>query len=557
MVASRRRRSSTARSASSAKRGDLYAVEHDGPVARGPRAAACTSSSSTRASTTMRSPPPARWRATRAPATARSPPPSAPPRDGPLRATRRLTVAASTRDMPSLAPLQPWLGTSAVVAGACGVDLAAAAARSASLPLSGTISGDALRVDAPQWGVHLDRRPAGRARVVDGRARARRAVAQRGRRPLRRDRARSAALRARRRSRGLGHAARVAGADFPRCSTGRTCGSSSTARARSRSSTASSRLAGSVNVDRGHDRIRRARPTAGSPTTWSSRAAAAAGDARRPASATCRSRSTSTSISATRLTLHRRGARDRRWPGAVKVTTAAARRAARAGHDPRRARHVLRVRPEARHRPRPAHLRRPARQSGARHRRGAPEPRRSTRASSSAAPCACRSVSAHVESAGARRREARLGCVTGQGLDRASRADVAALQAASAALLGRGERPLTTTIAQPLGLDDISFGSGGAAGRRRRRRRRSSSFGKRLTDRLSLVYEQGLTRRDQRAAARVRAVARPDAARRSRHGQRRRHLLPPDDALTARRARAARSLRRRAELVAEERATRP
>jgi translocation and assembly module TamB len=86
--------------------------------------------------------------------------------------------------------------------------------------------------------------------------------------------------------------------------------------------------------------------------------------------------------------------------------------------------------------------------------------------------------------------------VTGQGLDRTSGADMAALSAASAAIFGRGGRPITTTIAQRFGLDDISFGSAasaptaagstGAAGQ-------TVAFGKRLSDRISLVYEQGLT----------------------------------------------------------------
>ena len=82
--------------------------------------------------------------------------------------------------------------------------------------------------------------------------------------------------------------------------------------------------------------------------------------------------------------------------------------------------------------------------------------------------------------------------MTGQGLDRASRADLAALGTASATLLGRGQRPLTTTLANSLGLDDISL------------RERTSTvtsgttsqvvaFGKRINDRLTLVYEQGLT----------------------------------------------------------------
>ncbi|MFO1322991.1 MAG: translocation/assembly module TamB domain-containing protein [Burkholderiales bacterium] len=82
--------------------------------------------------------------------------------------------------------------------------------------------------------------------------------------------------------------------------------------------------------------------------------------------------------------------------------------------------------------------------------------------------------------------------LTGQGLDRASRGDFAMLGAASASLLGQGKRPITTQIANSIGLDDISVretGSsvvGGTTGQ-------VVSFGKRISDRLSLVYEQGLT----------------------------------------------------------------
>jgi translocation and assembly module TamB len=84
--------------------------------------------------------------------------------------------------------------------------------------------------------------------------------------------------------------------------------------------------------------------------------------------------------------------------------------------------------------------------------------------------------------------------VLGRGLDRTSGADIAALQAASAALLGRNSRPVTATIAQNLGLDDISFknaagssrGAQGAEGQ-------VVSVGKRLSENLAIVYEQGLT----------------------------------------------------------------
>lgn len=82
--------------------------------------------------------------------------------------------------------------------------------------------------------------------------------------------------------------------------------------------------------------------------------------------------------------------------------------------------------------------------------------------------------------------------LTGQGLDRASRNDIALLGAASASLLGSGNRPITTQIANTFGLDDISV-----------QNRESNvtsgtstqvvTFGKRISDRLTLVYEQGLS----------------------------------------------------------------
>jgi translocation and assembly module TamB len=69
---------------------------------------------------------------------------------------------------------------------------------------------------------------------------------------------------------------------------------------------------------------------------------------------------------------------------------------------------------------------------------------------------------------------------------------VAALGAASSMLLGKGQRPFTTTLANSVGLYDITL------------RERSSAvvsgttsqviaFGKRINERLTLVYEQGLT----------------------------------------------------------------
>lgn len=86
--------------------------------------------------------------------------------------------------------------------------------------------------------------------------------------------------------------------------------------------------------------------------------------------------------------------------------------------------------------------------------------------------------------------------VLGQaGSDRSSGADLAALQAASAALLGSGGKPISASVAQSIGLDDISLKStsrsatpGAPAAENQ-----VIAVGKRLTDRLTLVYEQGLT----------------------------------------------------------------
>jgi translocation and assembly module TamB len=87
--------------------------------------------------------------------------------------------------------------------------------------------------------------------------------------------------------------------------------------------------------------------------------------------------------------------------------------------------------------------------------------------------------------------EALAWLVTGQGLNNTSRVDYAALSAASAALLGKGGKPFTAQLAQRIGLDDISVKTGpsGAEGAASQ----VVVFGKRLSDRLSLGYEQGLS----------------------------------------------------------------
>jgi translocation and assembly module TamB len=91
--------------------------------------------------------------------------------------------------------------------------------------------------------------------------------------------------------------------------------------------------------------------------------------------------------------------------------------------------------------------------------------------------------------------EALAWLITGQGLSGSGRADYAALGAASAALLSGNGKPITTRIANELGLDDISVQSSGTA------TGTSNSpvagqvvvFGKRISDRLTLGYEQGLS----------------------------------------------------------------
>jgi translocation and assembly module TamB len=89
--------------------------------------------------------------------------------------------------------------------------------------------------------------------------------------------------------------------------------------------------------------------------------------------------------------------------------------------------------------------------------------------------------------------------VTGQGLGSGSGANYAALAAASGALLGKGGKPIGAQIAQRLGLDDISLKSGttGASASGTSSNAGLTNqvvvFGKRISDRLTLGYEQGLS----------------------------------------------------------------
>ena len=88
--------------------------------------------------------------------------------------------------------------------------------------------------------------------------------------------------------------------------------------------------------------------------------------------------------------------------------------------------------------------------------------------------------------------------VLGRSLSSSSGADLAALQAASSALLGPNSRPVTTSIAQSMGLDDISFKSGTVPARNVARGTPDAtgqvvSIGKRLSENLTVAWEQGLT----------------------------------------------------------------
>ena len=60
-------------------------------------------------------------------------------------------------------------------------------------------------------------------------------------------------------------------------------------------------------------------------------------------------------------------------------------------------------------------------------------------------------------------------------------------------LLGKNGKPFTTQIAQRLGLDDISLQTSGTATGTDGAPSQVVVFGKRISDRLSLGYEQGLS----------------------------------------------------------------
>ena len=121
--------------------------------------------------------------------------------------------------------------------------------------------------------------------------------------------------------------------------------------------------------------------------------------------------------------------------------------------------------------------------------------------------------------------------LTGQGLDRASRNDLAVLGAASASLLGQNKKPITTQIANTVGLDDISVRDTGGVGGHRHV---GPGRGVRQAHLRSAVarLRAGIDRGVERAAHRIRADAHADAARRGGRRQQFRALLPADVRLT-------------------------
>jgi translocation and assembly module TamB len=87
--------------------------------------------------------------------------------------------------------------------------------------------------------------------------------------------------------------------------------------------------------------------------------------------------------------------------------------------------------------------------------------------------------------------------VLGRGPELGNRSDLAALQVAAAALAARsGDQPITRQIARSIGLDDISINTvavpGGTTSSAGTLSTNVIAFGKRLSDRLYLVYEQAI-----------------------------------------------------------------
>ncbi len=218
--------------------------------------------------------------------------------------------------------------------------------------------------------------------------------------------------------------------------------------------------------------------------------------------------------------------------GKVRVTTARRRQPARPRHDPGRERDVSRVRPAPRHRSRPSDLRRADRQPGPRHRRAAQEPggrgrrRRERHGQGPDRP-------AHVESRPCpTTKNSRGSCSARASTARRAPTSPRCRRPPPRCSDARG-KPVTSSIAESVGLDDISVhvrygraarhGVGGVHGFRTGRRVRQAP------------HRQALARLRAGAHVATNALrleysshAHADAARRGRRDQRRRHLLPAD-----------------------------
>ncbi|MEO8741147.1 MAG: translocation/assembly module TamB domain-containing protein, partial [Casimicrobiaceae bacterium] len=88
--------------------------------------------------------------------------------------------------------------------------------------------------------------------------------------------------------------------------------------------------------------------------------------------------------------------------------------------------------------------------------------------------------------------EALAWLITGQGLSGNGNSSFGALSAASAALLSRDGKPLTTQVAQTIGLDDITIQNSGPT-TTGGVRNQVVVFGKRITNDLTLGFEQGVS----------------------------------------------------------------
>jgi translocation and assembly module TamB len=75
----------------------------------------------------------------------------------------------------------------------------------------------------------------------------------------------------------------------------------------------------------------------------------------------------------------------------------------------------------------------------------------------------------------------------------AHRRSLRELSAATAALIGRGGKSLNQQVAQSIGLDEISLGQRASGSGANSLEGQVVTVGKRLSDRLYIAYDQGLT----------------------------------------------------------------